>query len=263
MLNVIESIRMRLRRRIGCFGLYGFDFLIDENLKVWLIEINSNPALTTNTNILLEVIPPIVKEAICKIEFNFILFYFILFIYLKVISIECFEKVRHGDSIFPLKSLKGFQCIYNECNKKSSFPLIEQEKGFLSSYKDSNKIVRSSSFIDRSNLTKTVQEQHSLVSFSNHQLEKHQTKKLLTNPILSIDNNNFLSKFHSFQRSQTNYENFKRSQIISEQQNNSIGRENKRPSLRRTKSVGRFKKSFKKNQNIQTETENNSFINLQ
>jgi len=71
MLNVIESIRMRLRRRIGCFGLYGFDFLIDDNMKVWLIEINSNPALTTNTNILLEVIPPIVKEAICKISFRF------------------------------------------------------------------------------------------------------------------------------------------------------------------------------------------------
>jgi len=77
MLNVIESIRMRLRRRIGCFGLYGFDFMIDDNMKVWLIEINSNPALTTNTNILLQVIPPIVKEAICKIEFYFILFYFI------------------------------------------------------------------------------------------------------------------------------------------------------------------------------------------
>jgi len=185
---------------------------------------------------------------------------------LKVISIECFEKIRHGDSIFPLKSLKGFQCIYNECNKKGSFPLIEQEKRLLSSYKNSNKIVRSSSFIDRSNLTKTVQEQTSLVSFSSHQLEEHQTQKLLTNQRLSIDKNNFISKFDTFQRSQTNYENFKRFQMINEQQNNSIGREKKRLSLRRNKSGGRFKKSFKKNQsnqNIQTEIENNSSINLQ
>jgi hypothetical protein len=53
--------------------------------------------------------------------------------------------------------------------------------------------------------------------------------------------------------------------MINEQRKNSNGREKKRLSLRRTKSVGRQKKSSKKNQfneNIQTEIENNSFINL-
>ena len=79
MLNVIESIRMRLKRRIGCFGFYGLDFLIDQSFKVWLIEINSNPALTTNTNTLIQVIPPIIKEAICKISFHLISFDFICF----------------------------------------------------------------------------------------------------------------------------------------------------------------------------------------
>ncbi|CAF1680194.1 unnamed protein product, partial [Adineta ricciae] len=54
MLNIIESIRMRLKRRVGCFGLYGYDFMIDENMKVWLIEVNVNPALQTNTNTLLQ-----------------------------------------------------------------------------------------------------------------------------------------------------------------------------------------------------------------
>ena len=44
MINVIESIRMRLKRRIGCFGLYGYDFMIDEVCKVWLLEINGSPA---------------------------------------------------------------------------------------------------------------------------------------------------------------------------------------------------------------------------
>lgn len=64
MLNIIESIRMRLKRRVGCFGLYGYDFMIDEQMKVWLIEINVNPALTTNTNTLVLAIPPVVEEAI-------------------------------------------------------------------------------------------------------------------------------------------------------------------------------------------------------
>ncbi|CAF1499250.1 unnamed protein product [Adineta ricciae] len=109
MLNVIESIRMRLKRRIGCFGLYGYDFMIDNDLKVLLIEINVNPALSTNTNTLVQAIPPVVKESI-------------------LISIECFEKIHHAEKIFPLKSLQTFQCIYNELERKSSLPLIRQKR---------------------------------------------------------------------------------------------------------------------------------------
>lgn len=72
MLNVIESVRMRLKRRVGCFGLYGYDFMIDQEMKVWLIEINVNPAITTNTNTLLQAIPPVVKESIRMRSFSWI-----------------------------------------------------------------------------------------------------------------------------------------------------------------------------------------------
>lgn len=73
MLNIIESIRMRLKKRVGCFGLFGYDFMIDEQMKVWLIEVNVNPALTTNTNTLIQAIPPVVHESIRKNETLFIL----------------------------------------------------------------------------------------------------------------------------------------------------------------------------------------------
>jgi hypothetical protein len=31
--------------RNNCFELFGYDFLIDDDFRVWLIEINENPYL--------------------------------------------------------------------------------------------------------------------------------------------------------------------------------------------------------------------------
>jgi hypothetical protein len=56
----------------------------------------------------------------------------------KVISIECFEKIRHAQKIFPLKSLKGYKCIYNELERKGSLPYIEQKRATSSSPRPNN-----------------------------------------------------------------------------------------------------------------------------
>ena len=66
MLQVIQSIRFKLQRKIGYFGIYGYDFMIDDNMKVWLIEVNVNPAITTNTEVLNAAIPPVIEEGISK-----------------------------------------------------------------------------------------------------------------------------------------------------------------------------------------------------
>ena len=42
---------------ITYFKLFGLDFMIDRNFKVWLIEINTNPCLETTSPILTRLIP--------------------------------------------------------------------------------------------------------------------------------------------------------------------------------------------------------------
>jgi len=49
---------------VGQFQLLGFDLMLDEELRVHLIEVNRNPDLSTHTSVLRKVIPPVVEELI-------------------------------------------------------------------------------------------------------------------------------------------------------------------------------------------------------
>lgn len=49
MLHSIKSVQNVIMNDRHCFECYGYDILIDENLKPWLIEVNASPAITSTT----------------------------------------------------------------------------------------------------------------------------------------------------------------------------------------------------------------------
>jgi len=47
-----------------CFEVFGFDFMVDEGFRVWLIEVNTNPSLDPCCSLLLSMIPKMLDEAL-------------------------------------------------------------------------------------------------------------------------------------------------------------------------------------------------------
>ncbi len=63
---VMKSIKRKINSncfiRQHCFELFGFDFMVDENLKVWLIEVNTNPCLEESGSLLQMVLPRMIDH---------------------------------------------------------------------------------------------------------------------------------------------------------------------------------------------------------
>ena len=64
MLDVYHSTKKTLNphKRKNCFELFGFDFLIDEDFRVWLIEVNTNPYLGVPNDYIRTLLPKMIDD---------------------------------------------------------------------------------------------------------------------------------------------------------------------------------------------------------
>jgi tubulin--tyrosine ligase/tubulin polyglutamylase TTLL9 len=59
----LESVRKRLKTgKNCCFELFGYDFIIDADLGLWLIEVNTNPCLEESSKLLERYLPRMVND---------------------------------------------------------------------------------------------------------------------------------------------------------------------------------------------------------
>lgn len=65
-IDTFLSVRRNLNpnNRQGTFELFGFDFLIDEDFRVWLIEVNTNPYLGMPNTYMKQLIPKMTNDMI-------------------------------------------------------------------------------------------------------------------------------------------------------------------------------------------------------
>ncbi len=49
-------------RRRNCFELFGYDFIIDEDFNVFLIEVNTNPCIEESSGILKVYLPRMIDD---------------------------------------------------------------------------------------------------------------------------------------------------------------------------------------------------------
>ena len=62
----LMSIRTKLQNQFSkvknSFELYGFDFILDTELRPWLIEINTNPCIEESSQLLKNLLPRIIND---------------------------------------------------------------------------------------------------------------------------------------------------------------------------------------------------------
>lgn len=48
----------------GCFELFGFDLMIDDDFNMWLIEVNSSPAMDYSTHVTEKLVKMVLEDTI-------------------------------------------------------------------------------------------------------------------------------------------------------------------------------------------------------
>lgn len=114
---VIDSLlsvrnKMNPNQRKQVFELFGFDFLIDEDLRIWLIEINTNPYLGTPSKDMQVLVPKMINDM------------------LAIVLDPYFCQSSTIDTLDPTANCtdNDFELIYRE--KTGNLPAVNQRRSF-------------------------------------------------------------------------------------------------------------------------------------
>ena len=58
----MAAVEMYVPSQSSCFQLFGFDVLIDDTLKPWLLEVNFSPSLNVDQKIDMQIKSPLIAE---------------------------------------------------------------------------------------------------------------------------------------------------------------------------------------------------------
>lgn len=62
-LKCVDNGKLNPNQRRNTFEIMGYDFMIDEDLKPWLIEVNTNPCLEETSMLLRQILPRMIDDA--------------------------------------------------------------------------------------------------------------------------------------------------------------------------------------------------------
>ena len=62
--KTFNAVRKQIdpNRRKNCFELFGYDFILDEDFNLWLIEVNTNPCLEESSSLLKMLLPRMIED---------------------------------------------------------------------------------------------------------------------------------------------------------------------------------------------------------
>jgi hypothetical protein len=61
-IDTLECTNLNPSKRKTSFELFGYDFMVDEDFRVWLIEVNTNPYLGVPNEFIEELLPRMIDE---------------------------------------------------------------------------------------------------------------------------------------------------------------------------------------------------------
>ena len=70
---VNSACKMFVPHRRNCFELYGFDILIDSDLKPWLLEVNLSPSLNCDTVIDMKIKSALICDLLNLVKYDWML----------------------------------------------------------------------------------------------------------------------------------------------------------------------------------------------